>query len=158
MESTTSGLMIIAMLAGGLALLGGLCILPIVLSFRSDRRKRELDHIERIKALEMGRPIPGEEWKTRWAVPYQIAVSIGVGVPATAFGCAFLATMMTGYHDGIWIAAGIAGLGSAICGKTLAATVFAKLGTAGEDPSTGLNATGKPYVTDDAYDVVSSRG
>ena len=149
---------IVAIFAGGIALLGGLCVLPIVLSFRSDRRKRELDHTERMKALEMGRPIPGEEWKTRWAVPYQIAVSIGAGVPATAFGSAFLATLMTGYHEGAWLGATITGLGGAICGTILATTALAKLGAAGELSSTEFPGTGKPSFTEDAYDVVSSRG
>ncbi len=149
---------VIALLAGGVALLFGLCVLPIVLSFRSDRRKRELDHLERMKALEMGRPIPGEEWKTGWPVPYQIAASIGAGVPSVAFVSAFLATLLTGFHDGAWIAALITGLGGVICGMILGMAALEKLGTDGEPSPQGFSGNGKPSIVEDAYDVVSSRG
>jgi MFS family permease len=153
-KNSMDTLQLLAVFTGSIAALLGLCVMPIVMGFRAERRKRECEHLERMKALELGRRLPGEEVKARWAVPYQIAVSIGSGVPGTAFGCAWLATMTTGYHEAMWIAAAIAGLGGAICGTILAATVYTKSGSMMDE----MEPTGKPYVHEDAYDVVSSRG
>jgi hypothetical protein len=146
---------LLAIFLGGMAALWGMIIFPISLSFKADRRKREFEHMERMKALEMGRRFPGEESKTNWPIPYQVAVSIGAGVPSAVFCFAWLTSMMTGYHDGVWIPAAIVGLGGVISGTVLAGTAFAKLGSFGND---GSPDTGKPYVADDAYDVVSARG
>ncbi len=109
-------------------------------------------------ALELGRPVPGEDVKVRWPVPYQIAVLIGAGVPIVAFTCSWLTSMQTGYQDGIWLASMIVGLGGVISGSVLAYQVFAHSGATGGLESAEMPHNGKPYVTDDAYDVVSSRG
>jgi hypothetical protein len=138
--------------------------LPIFLHFRGERRKRELDHIERMRAIEVGRSYPGE---TRyglpavphWAAPHLIAVSIGAVVPLGVFACALLTSLIGGYQKDIWIAAGMVGLGGVISGTVLAYGAFktTAAGAAAEDRSdTYINS--KPLVDEDAYDVVSSRG
>ena len=149
---------ILPILAVVLASIFGLCVLPITLAFKADRRKREMEHIERMTALEMGRPIPGEQLKVRWPVPYQIAVAIGAGVPIVAFTCSWLTSMQTGYQDGIWLASMIVGLGGVISGSVLAFQVFARSGATSGLESAEMPHNGKPFITDDAYDVVSSRG
>ena len=137
--------------------------LPIVLRFRRERRKRELDHIERMRALEVGRPYPGEKRINLAAlppsaIPYMIAVAIGALVPVAVFGCALISTLIGGFHKDTWIAAGMVGLASVISGSILAGTVFQSSQSTGESENSRSIFNSKPHVDEDAYDVVSSRG
>jgi hypothetical protein len=138
-------------------------MLPFFLHFRGERRKRELEHIERMRSIEVGRPYPGDNkfWVSgipQWVVPHIIAVSIGAVVPLGVFLFAFLANLVVGFQKDIWIAAGMVGLGSVICGTVLAGTAFQKTTPHSEDEGFASYRQSKPNVEDDAYDVVSSRG
>jgi len=75
-------------------------------------------------------------------------------VPITSFACASFATAQAGFHQDIWIAAGMVGLGGVISGTVLAGVSFARTDQAREQTPFAL----KPEFADDAYDVVSSRG
>ncbi len=136
---------------GFIAVIGGLAIggLAIVLGIRHDRRKREMEHIERMKALELGRTLPQDQ---PWLTPAKLAALIGGAVPLGAFASAASATISSGFHVGIWVAASIVGTAAAICG----ACVADESGRSEKSADTSLDV--KPYVEDDAYDVVSSRG
>jgi hypothetical protein len=136
--------------------------LPTVLHFRAERRKRELEHIERMRAIEVGRTYPGELKNSllafpQWA-PQLISLAIGAAVPLGVFLFAFLSTLIVGFHKEFWIGAGIVGLGGVICGACLAATVSHPGSTAHEPEQSGSYVDSKPLVDEDAYDVVSSRG
>src|SRR4051794_15887477 len=64
-------------------------LVPVVMGLRHARRERELEHTERIRALELGRTLPRDEsW---WTLP-KITVLIGLGVPFVAFTCALQAS------------------------------------------------------------------
>jgi hypothetical protein len=137
--------------------------LPIFLHFRGERRKRELDHVERMRAIEVGRSYPGEMKNSflafpQWAVPHLIAVSIGAVVPLGVFGCALLTSLIGGYHNDIWVAAGVVGLGSVICGTVLAGGAFKMSASNPASDRSDSYVSSKPFVDEDAYDVVSSRG
>lgn len=129
-------------------------LLPILLAFRESRQKLELDHAVRIKAIEFGRHLPredaGQEEPLRSAV--RLATGIGVKVPLGSLGCAFLASLALGFHKDIWIAAGIVGLAGVLCGALLGGQTF------GMTKSSLEQADVKPYVEEDAYDVVGARG
>ncbi len=67
--------------------------LPILFHFRVERRKREFEHLERMRSLELGRPFGGDKKFglpaiPQWAVPHLVAASIGAVVPLGVFGCA----------------------------------------------------------------------
>jgi hypothetical protein len=136
---------------GFIAVVGGLAIAPVpfVLHHRNERRKRELEHIERMKALEFGLMLPQDE---PWWSPPRIAVLIGGAVPLGVFLCALLATSAVGFHDGMWIAATTVGMASVISGSILAGQSFKQKQTSAQYDSA------KPHVEEDAYDVVSARG
>jgi hypothetical protein len=136
---------------GFIAVVGGLAIAPlaIVLGQRHERRKRELEHIERMKALELGRTLPQDE---PWWSPARIAWLIGAGVPLGAFLSVGLASRSVGYHEGMWIAAAMVGISGVISGSILAGQSLAH-----RKSSPGFDAA-KPDVDEDAYDVVSARG
>jgi hypothetical protein len=136
---------------GFIAVIGGLSIgaMAIILGIRHDRRKRELEHIERMKALELGRTLPQDE---PWLSPAKLAALIGGAVPLGVFASVGTATASSGFHDGLWVAATLVGTAAVISGATVACQSERSRKTS--DPV----AVDKPYVEEDAYDVVSSRG
>ena len=141
-----------------------LVVLPILLHFHGERKKRKFEHIERMRAIDAGRPYAGEKKLglpaiPEWAVPHVIAVSIGAAVPLGVFVCALLATLLGGFQKDIWIAAGMVGLGGVICGTVLAGRVLQTTAADGcESRFSWPNSVSKPPVEEDAFDVVSSRG
>jgi hypothetical protein len=151
-------------ISGFTAVLFALVAMPFFLHFRGERRKRELDHIERMRAIEVGRAYPGEgkfglAGIPQWIVPHVIAVSIGAVVPLGVFLCAFLASLITGFHKDIWVAASMVGFGGVICGTVLEGVTFSKTSSTGEpEQAAGAYLNSKPHIDEDAYDVVSSRG
>jgi hypothetical protein len=136
---------------GFIAVIGGLAIGPFAIYYggRQQLRKRQLEHIERMKALEFGRVLPQDE---SWLSPHKIGALIGVVVPIGAFVPAWLATQQAGYHETVWIAAAMVGMAGVICGSILV------LSTPKSPADPSESRQDKPYVEDDAYDVVSSRG
>jgi hypothetical protein len=124
----------------------GVTFLPIIWGFRYHRRK--LEHAERMRALEMGRPLPGEAQCHQQPLSSSYsAITIGAGVPIGVFGCAWLASMTVGYQETIWITSALVSMTAVICG-----TILAKHSIGSEVPAA------KAHVEEDAYDVVASRG
>jgi hypothetical protein len=142
---------IAGMVLGYIAVIGGLAIAPlsIVLHLRNEQRKREFEHIERMQALEFGRTLPQDE---PWWSPLRISLVIGGAVPLGAFLTVGSATAVTGFHDGMWIAAAIVGMVSVICGSILAGSSNKRA------KASSSFADSKPQIEEDAYDVVSGRG
>ena len=139
------------MVLGYITVIGGLMIAPlaIILGHRNERRKRELEHIERMHALENGRSLPQDE---PWWSPMRIALFIGGMVPLGIFFSVGVATYASGYHESMWIAATMVGTASVITGTILAGQSLSRAET-----SDKLALT-KPEVYEDAYDIVGTRG
>jgi hypothetical protein len=129
-----------------------LILVPTILVLRHARLERELEHAERIKALELGRTLPQDE---PWWTPARICVAIGAGVPIGVFGLAFLAGQTMHDAEPAWIAAGMVGVAGVLCGTFLAGRYITH-----SSPSKWVVDLGqtKPDVEADAFDVVSSRG
>ncbi len=141
------------MLGFVLAFLGlGIGYMAVFLGVRSERRKRELEHTERMRALELGRSLPGDG---PWLSPDRLGFLIAVVVPLVAFGFAWLATWEAGYHENIWTAAGMVSFMAVPCGAGLIAFGLSRLG---QPRSTAEAEPSKPSLDEDAYDVVSTRG
>jgi hypothetical protein len=136
---------------GYIAVIGGLMFaaVPIAFHHQREKRKRELEHIERMRALELGRTLPQD---VPWLSPTKIGALMGTIVPIGVFVPAWLATQLAGYHETIWVAAAMVGLAAVIGGSTLVVSSLKH-----EAGSSDADVT-KPYVEEDAYDVVSSRG
>src|SRR5262245_9376176 len=75
-------------LAGGAVL--AVILVPVVLGLRQARIERELEHAERMKALELGLSLPKDA--PFWS-PLRLSAAIGAGVPVAAFGIAFVTTV-----------------------------------------------------------------
>jgi hypothetical protein len=122
-------------------------VAPTSMAFKHAAKLRELDHAERMRALELGRFNPGDE---SWSVPLKISAGIGVGVPIVAMIAAMIASLGAGFHEGIWIPAGTVGTASVIAGACLAGESL----KARARPAPEV----KPAYDPDAFDVVGSRG
>ncbi|MFO0890279.1 MAG: hypothetical protein U0790_14200 [Isosphaeraceae bacterium] len=144
---------IFEMLGLSLAFLGiGVAYFAIHLGMRQERLKRELEHRERMRALDLGRPLPGD---VSWLSPLRIGFLIGLLVPVAAMGCACLATISTGYHPDLWQAAGIVSVFGVVCGTVIVSMAAGRQAQAGQ---AGAALARKPAIEEDAYDVVSARG
>ena len=83
-----------------MAFLGlGVAYFAIHLGIRQDRYKRELEHKERMRALELGRTLPGDQ---SWLSPLRIGFLTGLIVPVSAMGFAWLSTLSMGYNGEVW--------------------------------------------------------
>jgi hypothetical protein len=137
-----------------LAFLGlGIGYLAVYMGVRHERQKRELEHRERMTALEMGQTLPRD---LPWLSPVRVGFLIALLVPTVAFLCAWLGTRAAGYHEEIWKAAALVGVSAVGCGSLLGGIGLAQGQRKLQPAHTPLN--GKLQVEDDAYDVVSARG
>ena len=134
------------------ALLIPIIIVPTVLGIKFTQRMRELEHQERMRALELGRTLPQDE---PWSSPARISLSIGAGVPVGVFSLAWLTTQSIGYHEQIWMGATMTGIAGVICGSILAAKHF---NHRAEAEILAANPYAKPRVDADAFEMVGSRG
>jgi hypothetical protein len=136
------------------ALLIPMVIVPTALGLKHARFLREMEHTERMRALELGRRLPQDE--VGWT-PARICVAIGAGVPVGVFFCAWMASQAIGYHEEVWTMAGGVGITAVICGSVLAGRHFTQHARAGSGASLD-DMNRKEPLDADAYDVVGSRG
>ena len=129
-------------------------IVPTVLGLRHARFLRQVEHAERMKAMELRRTLPQDE---PWWTPARISVTIGAGVPVGALAAACLATGLVGFREEAWGISGAVGMFGVVAGSVLAAKHFAhRARVEGRVSDVGYYA--KPGVEDDAFDVVGRRG
>jgi hypothetical protein len=130
------------------ALLVPIIIVPTAMGIKHARYLREVEHVERMRAMELGQTLAEDQ---SWT-PAGIAGSIGAGVPVASMFIAFIAAPKSGSADALWMAAGMIGVAGVVCGSILAA-VQMKQGR----PSAASIAE-KPAYDPDQFDVVGSRG
>ena len=135
-----------------LALMIPIIIVPVALGLKHAKLLRELEHAERMKALELGRTLPQDE--PFWTPP-KICVMIGAGVPIGVFLCALMASLTVGHHEEVWGMSSSVSLAAVISGSVLAGKHF---NHRWRIESATSYATGKPMMDADAYDFVGSRG
>jgi len=149
MEKTT----VYELLGFLMAFLGiGIAYYAIHFGIRLERTKRELEHKERMRALELGRSLPGDG---SWLSPLRVGFAIALGVPAAVFGFATLSTQAVGYHGDIWQAAGIVSVFAVACGSVVVCLSAVRQA---QPEGEHVGQEGKSQVEEDAYDVVSARG
>jgi hypothetical protein len=140
------------------AILMPVVLVPIILILKHRHRRREMEHLERMKALESRMPFaPGTSSPALKGV-----AAIGAGVPIAAVFAALLTTtaLSDGARDPVAVAAvnwGCAALISAAAFITslLLALMHARAAHHADEASAMNNA--KPIYDPDTFDVVSSR-
>jgi len=129
----------------GLATLGTFCLIASLWG-RHARRRLEMAHEQRLKALELGAVLPEDP-------PRSAAVAFGLGVPATAFVLAsltsLLTTVMTGGDGTVWTDADLRRLAKDGSRTVLASQVR------GARPEVVLSVEGAPVILT-TYDGITS--
>ncbi|MEW4571068.1 hypothetical protein AB1L88_24630 [Tautonia sp. JC769] len=137
-----------------LAILMPLILVPTVIVLRQRARRREWEHRERMKAMEMGLPVPGTEvWASR------VAIALGAVMPVGVFAIAWLASLTTQIAE-VWIAAALVGVVGVVQGSRL--TNHPLSGTHRGDREDRRAARGydraKPQFDPDAYEAIVRHG
>ncbi len=127
-------------------------LIPVLLYFRHERWKLRLEHERQLKALELGRTVPGEGYRESWFSPLRVGMVIGAGVPLALFLNAMVTSICVGFHEGVWLSSCVVGLWAVISGSIIAGRACWKSKTSSAEGEF------KPFVEEDAYDVVSARG
>jgi len=136
-----------------LAFLGmGIGYYAVHFGIRLERAKRELEHKERMRALELGRSLPGDG---SWLSPLRAGVLVAAAVPIGVIGFASLSSLAIGYQEGTWQVAGVVSCFAVVCGTVLSSLASARQS---QNPLESAARIDKEHVEDDAYDVVSARG
>lgn len=127
-----------------------------VMAFRFGAARREMTHRERMRALELGQPLPGGP---PGAAP--ACAAIGAGVPIAACLFAMIATLETRGDDlavGFWFVAMIVSLAALFTAYRLALRLFFPNGETDRYSNMQHGAHDKQTSDPDLYDVVSRRG
>ena len=137
------------------AILMPLFLVPTIILLKQAGRKREWEHRERMKALELGLPVPGSEaWTGR------AAIAVGGIMPVGVFAVAWLASVSSHHPDeSPWLAAAIVGGLGVFCGARLVGSLAGRRG-GDESAEAAVRPAGlrKPAFNPDAYDAIARHG
>jgi hypothetical protein len=155
-EPAATSISTVALVLPIVALMIPIVVVPTALGVRLAKQKREMEHRERMKALDIGRSLPGDE--PEWS-PARIALKIGAGVPLGVMAIAWLANLTLGRAgEGAWQAASFIGLAAVIGGTVLAIKAINLAYQPHQDQHGYDNAAHKPAFDPEAYDHVGTRG
>jgi hypothetical protein len=133
-------------------------LVPTIITLTHRQKKREWRHLERLRALELGLPVPQAEH----ALGGGSVVAIGAGVPVVSVIGALIASSSVPYSTPdympilavIWGCAVLISSGALVTSLVLGFMVMRSRKPAATDQFAAL----KPAYEPDAYDVVSRRG
>lgn len=131
-------------------------VAPAAMITRYYHRKREWQHREQMKALEMGVSLdPAHGWPAAL-----VASAIGAGVPIGVFFLAWMTALTThNHHDKLFEGAIAVGLAGVYAGYKLGSRMQGVSQPSAADSSNATRHAEKSYVGDpDAYDVAGRRG
>ena len=122
-------------------------LVPTIMAMKQTQRRREWEHLERMKALELGRPLPSAQvW------PALATIAIGAIMPMGVFIVAWLASPSA--SGSAFEGAAFVGVCGVFAGAFLGKRLFAERSTKPAD----LETIAKPRFDPEAYDVVGRRG
>lgn len=147
-EGGASGPSFAAITGMVVAVISLLVLVPTYLALRHARRQREMEHAERLRALELGHPLPGSYPKP----PSPAGVRIGLWVPLGVFGIAFIAAGPGQHSVGPWVAAAVVGTTAVVCG-----TVLTLIQRHDAPTTTTADPYAKPRIDPAAYEEIASR-
>ncbi len=133
-------------------------LVPTVMALAHRIKKREWQHKERMRAIELGMPVPDQDARLGGAT----VTAIGAGVPLASVFVAFFATSsISEHHEAYlevlaitWGCATMISAGAFITSLVLGLMLMRSRKPAGQADSFAM----KPAYEPDAYDVVSTRG
>jgi hypothetical protein len=123
-------------------------LVAIVLGLRHARYEREVEHLERMKALELGRTLPGDA--PFWS-PNRLCAAMGLALPLALFVLSFaFSRFMDRGEEAAWVFGSATAIVGMLCGTALA--IFLPRREA------ATAASFKPTLDPDALDTASRRG
>ena len=136
------------------AILMPIVLVPTILILRHIGRRREWEHKERMRALELGLAPPGDDsWRAK------VCIAIGAAVPLGGFFLAWLASPEGRASGDLWGVAGTVGGLAVVSGSMLAVRLLPPRDRSDADGPRESVAAGKRHAFDpDAYDVAGRRG
>jgi hypothetical protein len=124
-------------------------LVAIVLGLRHARYEREVEHLERMKALELGRTLPGDA--PFWS-PNRLCAAMGLALPLALFVLSFaFSRFMDRGEEAAWVFGAATAIVGMLCGTALA--IFLPRREAATAPSFI-----KPTLDPDALDTAPRRG
>ena len=130
-------------------------VVPTAIVMKQAQRRRELEHAERIRALELGRTLPGDEPALS---PEKLSAGIGIVVPLGSLLVGWLACESQGYRAEIWVMASVVSLAGVLGGTILASR---QMGMRERERTRAagyqMHTKGEAYDPD-TIDVVGRRG
>ena len=143
-----------------LALLIPIVIVPTALWSRHRLRVREMEHDERIRAMELGVGMVPRKTEISWPGA-AVCLGIGAGVPVGSMLVAWLATMTSDVGEGVFGIPLVISFGAIWTASSLANRMMGindELESVAPNRPQPTQPAGKPAFDPDAYDVVGSRG
>ncbi len=124
-------------------------------SAKQGRRRKEMEHLEHLKAMEMGLvpPLAGLNWPGA-----MVCIAIGAGVPIGSFFVTLLAALHAPVSGGIWVAPVFVSLAAIGAARKLACRMMDSRSKSNKPALGESTPLGKPAFDPDAFDVVGSRG
>lgn len=143
---------------GSYAILGimALFVFGSASAMRRAQARKEMEHRERMKALEVGLvPQPsGLDWPAA-----AVCIALGAGVPVGSFLVAWLAALTAGAPDGIWVAPVFVSFAAIGASRKLASRIIDPRPASRRDSFARQgNPAAKPAFDPDSFDVVGARG
>ncbi len=140
-----------------MALMIPIIVVPTTLFFKHRLRVREMQHNERMRAMELGVMPRTESMSWPGAA---VCVALGAGVPVGSLVVAWLATMTNDAPSEVWGVPVVISFFAIWAAQALAERMLRpkkeRLNAA--NTSQTEQTAGKPAFDPDAYDVVGSRG
>jgi hypothetical protein len=135
----------IAVPLAGIAL--PLVLVPTIIAMKHARQKREWEHLERMKAMELGRPVPSALGDDAW--PAIVAIGIGAVMPIAVFLFTWLACLTARLDSDIFLAPLFVGVAGVLGGATLGHRLLSA-----RERATAASYPTKPAFDPEALDVV----
>jgi len=145
---------VFVVLSMGVAGLAVLLSSLVAFVMRNAQRKREWDHAERMRMLEMGLPVAARD-DAIWPKSL-ICIAIGFGVPFYSFVFVSIAHARPGAPDELWLVPALVSGASVVSSAILAGYLFYR--PAESTPERLTASAPKPEFDPDAYDVAGRRG
>lgn len=141
-----------------MALLIPIVVVPTSLWFRHRMKVQQLEHAERIRAMELG--LQPRQHAMGWPGAV-VCLGIGAGVPIGSMLVALLAVVAADAPNEVFGIPLLISFGAIWAAKALAERMLGADGAAGDQAPSRVragHAAGKPAFDPDAYDVAGSRG
>jgi hypothetical protein len=142
---------------GMLVVLGGAgaVLLLLIMRINNAQARRAWEHAERMKAMEIGLPVPPRDSSAAKAA---VCIAIGAVVPIAAMLIAWFGTAeRPHYAEVVWVFSSVLAMTCVGCATGMAGFLF-RPGAGAKAERDDARMTAKPAIDPDAFDFAGRRG